>query len=196
MTNRRTTTVTTACALFALVSSANAAIDFGSAPDWFTVSSVIAGTEATPSNTSKWFAIDGTNAVGTKWSGQGITFDTSGLAEDNYMIGVTARNFGPLGLASNYSNFKVDVTVNGSTLASNALIVASDTVWNTVWIDAGMLSGDVSVTLNWRNDSYNAGNYDANIAFGGVQFARSAVPTPGTMALSMVAGAAILRRRR
>jgi len=192
---RQQTTLCVALTAFALSSAANAAIDFGAAPDGFGVVDTVFGTEATPRHASRWFDVEGTEAVRTNWANQAITFSTAGLAQDSYMLGITAKNDqGPL--ASNYSNFQVDVRVNGKQLARRANILASDTEWNTLWLAMGDFSGDANVEVTWKNDSYRPGVYDANIAFGGVQFASTNAPAPGAAAVALLAGVAATRRRR
>jgi len=191
------TTLSVAVTAFALTSAAaSAAIEFGAAPDGFGVVATVTGTQATPRNASRWFEVADAEAVRTNWANEAITFSTSGLLADSYMLGITAKNDGGPGLPSNYSNFQVDVRVNGELIANRANILASDTEWNTLWIALGDFSGDAEVELVWKNDSYRPGVYDANIAFAGVQFAAANVPAPGAAAVALLAGVAAVRRRR
>jgi hypothetical protein len=108
---------------------------------------------------------------------------------------VTAKNWTSLELPDEYEQFKVGVSVNDS-FVDYLYIDASDETWNTSWIDVGPLAGNSKLTLNWVNDSYSAGHYDANIAIGAVQFAAS-VPTPatGTLLIASLALASARRRR-
>jgi len=108
------TTLSVAVTAFALTSAAaSAAIEFGAAPDGFGVVATVTGTQATPRNASRWFDVADAEAVRTNWANEAITFSTSGLLADSYMLGITAKNDGGPGLPSNYSNFQVDVRVNG-----------------------------------------------------------------------------------
>ncbi|MEQ9617282.1 MAG: hypothetical protein RLN60_04530 [Phycisphaerales bacterium] len=191
----RTNALAASVAIGSLALSAQAAVDFGGPPEGFSVHETIAGTSASPANASRWFD-DGDGAVRTNWANERITFHTSDLPTDTYMLGITAINGGSLPLNQNYSHFKVDVKVNGAMLQSNAEILASDTEWNTLWLALGEVSGEFDIELKWRNDNYRAGHYDANITFGGIQLAGTAVPAPGAAALAMCAIGVASRRRR
>jgi hypothetical protein len=181
---------------FAASTVASASVDFGDAPEGYSPLITLSGVDGSPNNPSRWFDDEQTGSIRTNWRNEKITFNTGELARDSYMIGITVRNGGNLPLKDNYDNFKVDVTLNGQTIASKAPITASDTEWNTRWFDAGELSGDASLTLKWRNDSYRKGVYDANITYGAVTFAGQSIPAPSAAGLACVGLASLTRRRR
>lgn len=194
MTNTRT--ITALATSFLAASAASAAVDFGDAPSGYMPALSLSGVDGTPQNPDRWFEHQDTGGIRTNWANQRITFDAASLPEDNYMLGITVRNGGNLPLKDGYDNFKVDVSLNGQTVASNAAIVASDTDWNTRWFDVGQLSGDASLTVKWRNDSYRKNVYDANITYGAVTFAGQSIPAPSAAALACVGLAGLARRRR
>lgn len=162
----------------------------------YSEAAVLYGIDGVGRDQSRWFTSNET-AQHTNWSNKPIDFQFDlGDNAAEYTIGVTGKNQTSLVLPSNYSQFKVGVTVNDQFL-DYMYIAASDTEWNASYLNAGELSGDVTVTLNWVNDSYRAGEYDANFAVGSVQLltfgAQQAsaplppeIPAPGAGALACV----------
>lgn len=160
----------------------------------YSVIAALPGVEGVAKNDKKWFDHDN-GARSTNWSNERITF-TFDLADtpSDYRLGVTAINSTDLIIPPNFKEFRVDVIVNGS-LIDTLDITASDTDWSTSWLDLGARSGETSITLNWRNDSYKKGSYDANIAIGSVALAApgvapiasAVIPTPGPVALGGIA---------
>ncbi len=160
----------------------------------FSVIAALPGVEGVAKNDKRWFDHDN-GARSTNWANERITF-TFDLADtlSDYRLGVTAINLTDLVIPPNFKEFRVDVIVNGS-LTNTLAVPASDTNWSTSWLDLGAQSGETNITLNWRNDSYKKGSYDANIAIGSVALAAPSVaptaaaviPTPGPVALGGIA---------
>jgi len=165
-------------------------------PGGLTTLATLTGASGVPANPSKWFAGENGASLFTYWSGDPLRYSVVLPASDDaWRLGVTAMNVsGPL--KAGYTNFQVKVAVGGTNLGT-LLIPASDTAWNTAWIDLGHRVGLTNVMLTWQNDSYKAGVYDANVSYGALQFASLSVPTPGTGSLAAVAfGLVALRPRR
>jgi prepilin-type N-terminal cleavage/methylation domain-containing protein len=113
---------------------------------------------------------DGTSLY-CPWSNYGLYFGADlGQPAAPWHLGISAKNFSSLGLPPGYASYRVDVRVNGQFIGT-AVIPASDTTWNTVWVNLGARAGIAIIELRWRNDSYRPGVYDANIAIGAVQLA-------------------------
>ncbi len=190
-------------------SQAHASVILPTAPAGYSAQATLYGSEGVGQNASRWFSASDGMAQRTNWANERIDFYASlDASPSNYTVGVTAKNETPLVLSSNYSQFKVGVSVNDA-FVDYMYIDASDEQWNSSYLNVGELSGDTKVTLNWTNDSYSPGNYDANISFGGLQFltfgAQSLslpmspeIPAPGSGALAIVSlmFAAPRRRRR
>ncbi len=160
----------------------------------YSVIAALPGVAGVAKNEKRWLDHD-TGARSTNWANEQITFkfDLADTPAD-YRLGVTAINWTNLVLPENYKEFRVDVVINGSKFDTLA-ISASDTDWSTSWLDLGTRSGETNIMLNWRNDSYKKGVYDANIAIGSVALAApaaaptaaSVIPTPGPVALGGIA---------
>lgn len=183
-------------ATIAIGAPAGAAVMLPPSPAGYSAQATLLGSEGVARDPSRWFSIEGGDAQYTAWANKPIDFfvDLGDVAND-YLVGVTAKNQTSLVLPSNYSQFKVGVSVNDQFM-DYLYIDASDTQWNSFFIDVGELAGDVKLTLNWVNDSYRAGEYDANIAVGAVQFmtfgaqsmslpVNPEIPAPGTGALAL-----------
>jgi len=181
----------------AWLNPARAGIVISSEPGGLATLASQPGSAGLPANPAKWFSVEGGDSLYTCWSGNQIAYSAElPESEEEYRMGVTARNIhGPL--AASYSSFKVSVLVNGVSTGMLS-IPASDSQWNTAWMDLGRRAGPTRVVFTWTNDSYQRGVYDANFNIGAVQFAGRAVPTPGTgslAALAFVVFAARARRR-
>lgn len=161
----------------------------------YSVIAGLPGVDGVAKNNNKWFDHAEVGARSTNWSNQQITY-TFDLADTpaDLRLGVTAINWTDLVIPPNFSEFRVDVSVNGS-FKNTLAVAASDTDWATSWLDIGQQSGETNITLNWRNDSYKKGVHDANIAIGSVMLAAPAlspasapaIPTPGPVALGGIA---------
>ncbi|MBK9121153.1 MAG: PEP-CTERM sorting domain-containing protein [Phycisphaerales bacterium] len=167
-------------------------------PGGYTTHSLISGSAGTPAASNRWFLVYDSAAYATNWANENIHYalDIPDLgAGADWRLGLTARNHSPLGLPSNYSEFKVEVRANNVFMGTVA-IPAFDEQWATSWLNLGSVSGPVNLQLRWKNDSYKAGHYDANVAFGALQLATNAVvPEPTSLALATL-GLVLLRRRR
>ena len=148
------------------------------------------GSEATPLHGARWYSIDQGDAVFTYWRNQQLEFSTD-LAEDDWRVGLTARNNGDL--PDSYTKFSVDVYVNDSFMSTVQLPAQTD--YQTTWFDIGEQSGETDLKLVWKNDYWVPNVYDANIVVGAVQFGRS-VPAAPSVGLFAIVGLAAVRRRR
>ena len=143
------------------------------------------------SGNREWFTADD-GSRWTAWAGQKVTVTPDlDVVDGGYRIGVTAKNFGRLGLPSSYDHFRFRVYAGDSNLGVLE-VDASDTDWNTGWMDIGNVSGE-PVTLKWLNDAYRAGIHDANVGIAGVSFA--AVPAPASIAALALAVVGLPRGR-
>lgn len=135
------------------------------------------GVEGIPRESWRWRATDDDVSVYCPWSNKPIDFEQDlGPDAGAWSMALTVKNFSGDGLPSWYSEFKVDVYVNGVKQRVN--IPASDTEWHTVWFDIGEQSDEVDIQIRWKNDAWRRNTYDANIQIGGIQFAQD--PTPPT----------------
>jgi len=183
-------------AVCGLAATVNGSIIPPPAPEGLSSQLSLTGSQGDPVDTSRWTIVEDGQAQYTAWANQRIDFNVSlDQSPSNYLVGVTAKNWTSLELPHNYTQFKVGVSLNDS-FVDYLYIDASDDSWSTSWIDVGSLSGASKLTLNWVNDSYSAGHYDANIAIGAVQFATT-IPTPatGTLFVASLALASTRRRR-
>jgi len=175
---------------------ASAEVVLGPAPNGMTTLAVLPGAAGVAVSPSQWFSGENGRSYFTYWSGDTLRYSVALPGSSQaWRLGVTAMNVsGPL--PGSYHDFNVRVSV-GSQIVGTLLVPASDTNWNTAWIDLGMRQGPTDVSLTWLNDSYQAGVYDANISYGGLQFASLSIPTPGTGSLAMAAfGLLAIRSRR
>ena len=135
------------------------------------------GVDGVPRDPYRWRTTDDDVSVYSPWSNKPIDFEQDlGPDAAPWSMALTVKNFDDDGLPSWYTNFQVDVYINGVKQRVN--LPASDTEWHTVWFDIGEQSGELDIELRWRNDAYRKGQYDANIQIGGLQFAQD--PTPPT----------------
>ena len=201
------TTATTAAVLLAAAfttASANASVDMLADPQGNGNVDVLMGTDATQQDASSWRTMDDAPAVWTAWNGKRLTFSVTlpddHSSADQYRLGLTAMNArGPL--PGGYDSFNVQTKVGGQSVGTMK-VAASDTEWNTTWIDLGSIAGAagsvVPVQFMWTNDKYKKGVYDANIAYGGVQISRvgEPIPAPASLALAGAGGLLCCKRRR
>jgi len=128
---------------------------------------------------SAWFGLD-TGEMVTCWADQTLTYSFDAGAPGQKAFGVTAKNFwGPL--PNTYSTFDIAVSVDG-TYVDTVHIAASDTQWNTGWVNIGVRGGPVTITVKWLNDAWEPGIADANIGVGAVSLA--SVPSAGSISLA------------
>ncbi|MBL4809517.1 MAG: hypothetical protein JKY43_05610 [Phycisphaerales bacterium] len=160
-------------------------------PSGSTTELTLLGSEGTPLNSARWYGIDEGDAVFTYWRNESIVFSAD-LAEDDWRVGLTARNNGVL--PDSYTQFTVDIFVNDSFFSTVELPAIQDE-YRTTWFDIGQRSGATDLKIVWKNDFWVPDVYDANIVIGAVQFGQvvPAAPTAGVFAL---AGLAAMRRRR
>lgn len=198
--SRHVAAIGAACAMSA---AAQASIISASDPSGYQTVASLAGGAGAARDATRWFTAEDGEARYTAWSNQKIDFHfTLDGQAANYNVGVTAKNFTGLALPPGFSQFMVNVEINDRFLDTLS-IGASDDTWNTSWLNVGEQAGDVKITLNWINDSYKAGVYDANFGVGAVsissapQPASDVVPTPASAALMLIAfGMSATRHRR
>ncbi len=155
-----------------------------------TIYQTLFGVEGVPADDSRWYGIDGGQAIYTYWDYEAIEFSTN-LSGGDWRVGLTVRENGVL--PDWYTYFEVDVYVNDEFLSSVELSAQSN--YQTAWFDIGAQSGETDLKLVWTNDAWEPWRYDANLVLGAVQFGQvvPAAPTAGVFAL---AGLAAMRRRR
>ncbi len=170
-----------------------AEIVLGTPPGGLSTIASLPGSAGVPGNPSRWFEGESGRSLFTYWSGDPLRYSVVlPASSEPWRLGVTARNVnGPL--PGSYANFKVKVSV-ASEAVGTLLIPASDSAWQTSWIDIGPRQGPTEISLKWMNDSYKAGVYDANISYGGLQFASLSIPTPGSGSL-LLAGLGVFAMR-
>ena len=162
-------------------------------PDGYATQLTLMGSEGVPVGNARWFDhLDNGEAVTTYWANQKIVYSAD-LAEGDWRVGLTARNYGEL--PEFYTEFRVDVFVNNS-YQSTVLLPAIQDEYRTTWFDIGQQDGMTDLKLVWKNDYWVPNVYDANIVFGAVQFASTAVPAAPTAGVFALAGLALERRRR
>lgn len=154
--------------------------------------------------------------AGTQWSfdePEGIAFTSSrrapitysaflpekplaaGGGADDWRVGVTAIEMTGIVLPASYSEFLLDVMVDGVSVGVLS-VPASGTLEHTAFIDIGAQLGTVDVALSWLNpgDPFSLGR--PVLGIGVVQFSASEVPTPGTLVLGSLGFIALARRTR
>ncbi len=99
----------------------------------------------------------------TYWKDQKIAYCFYDLEPGLYEVEVRARNYGQLGLPSGYDSFRVDIAADG--VSATAVIPADDRNFRTGSAVLDIRGGDATVVLNWRNDRYKNGVFDANIEY-------------------------------
>ena len=173
----------TACGTAAIAMSGSAALSdviVDVPPSGFAMLSTQTGLQG-DAGSSDWWDTAESGAVMTNWAGETLTyvFD-AGPTPTLTMLGVTAKNFwGPL--PTTYSTFEVAVSVDGA-YVDTLHILASDTQWNTGWVNIGVRGGPVTITVAWLNDAWEPGVADANIGVGAVSLA--SVPSAGSISLA------------
>ena len=117
-------------------------------------------------NSFQYDSVDGRffwdeESVRTYWANQTINFNFPDLKSGKYKVIITAKNYGLLGLSSEYKNFEVDVDADG--VFGRAKIKADADKYKNGSVVLDLTGGDTYLSLTWVNDSYKEGEYDANI---------------------------------
>jgi hypothetical protein len=160
--------------------TATADVIISAPPSGYALMASQTGSEAT-ARAGDWQDAGETGAIMNTSSDRPLTYTfDAGVAPQLTAIGVTAKNFwGPL--PASYVMFDVSVTIDG-TYVDTLHIAASDTEWNTGWLNVGMRQGPITVTMNWLNDAWEPGVADANIGVGAVSIAN--IPSAGSISLA------------
>jgi len=174
------------------------------------------GEAGAQADSDRWFSVDADDlsdpadhrdgAVYTRWSNESISFVFSDIAaeQEEWFLGIEARNIdGPL--KEGYDTFKVDVRLDG-TKVGRMDVGASDDEWITSWAGisgedlaaarAGDAGDPLTVTLQWKNDSWKRGRWDANFGIATVTLASAEVPAPASFAIVGLGGWLVSRPRR
>lgn len=114
----------------------------------------------------QYSAVDGrffwdNSSVRTYWANQYIGFSFPKLEAGKYKVIVVAKNYGKAGLPDNYPEFKVRAYADG--VDGIIKIKASDKAYKRGNTVLDLTGGDTELYLNWINDKYKKGVYDANI---------------------------------
>jgi hypothetical protein len=120
----------------------------------------------------KWYWID--NSAYTYWANQYIDYCFQNLTPGRYKVFITAKNLFtgtelPLPPTSSYPKFRVKVAAGSNN--SIAEIDASQTEYKTGYTFVTVPNGVTSIRLTWLNDSYLAGQHDANIQINRLELA-------------------------
>ena len=106
----------------------------------------------------KWYWKD--DYIHTYWANQWAEYCFQNLKATRYKVSVTARNYGELPLASNYTVWKLKVIAGSN---ETIFTVPAHKDFKTDYSFIQIPSGTQKLRLVWLNDSYSAGVHDANI---------------------------------